>query len=898
MKYLKYLLFLLVIPIFVSAKMSSIEVLDISMEEKNGNVEIIEKETIENSRINFNLKFYEVGDYISYKVKIKNITGSDINISVGEDELKSKYLAYEAKLPDIKVLKDKEEVELTLSISFFNNLEREDIKSGKYVEEQNININIVNGELLISSDEINNDDSGEESTEQTNPLTSDFIIIISLLCISSFIYIKVKKNKKISKFMKKLTKYSIFLLLLIPVFSAAVSGIKVNSYIEVRLVKPNPCTYEGELVNGAMYEKEQYEYVYEEELGGWRLSLKDRLSTEPVTSKICTVINGKPIVSMKETFANSKAESIDLSSFDTSNVIDMASMFYNLENVKSLDFVTFDTTKVQKMNAMFSAVKDIEEYDLHYFETPSLKDIQGMFAGAKKVRELDLSNFDTSKVNSMVGTFASIDTLEKIDISNWNFTSFDVEGLITNITGASPSIKEIILDNAKFGNTMKSAFTSISNLEKVSLKNVDTSNVTNMNGTFAGLQKLQNLDVSDFDTSNVTNMSGMFNNLLLIKELDLSTFDTSNVTEMYATLSGLNALEKVDMSNLNFKKFNKTSLFYNIFGGTPSQTLKVINLSKTKYKDTLNNAFRNFQYVEEINMENADIKEVTDTSYMFFQNESLNKLNMSGWDTSNVTDMNHMFNGVRSLKSIDVSKFNVEKVTNMEYMFSSMDSLTELDVTSFKTHSLTKMDDFASYCPQLTKLDLSSFDTSKFTGMPWYLMYDDYNITEVNLSNWDMTSFDNNSNVMGRMLGGSSYSLAGGDYYINYKVEKIIARNVKFPVNMYGMFAYIPTLEEVDLTGADTTRTTSMRDLFLGAKKLKKLDLTSFDTSHVTNMNSMFSNTLALEEIDLSSFDISNVTESDNIFSQTGATIGYAKNQSALEFFTSKAPSTLVFQIK
>ena len=60
----------------------------------------------------------------------------------------------------------------------------------------------------------------------------------------------------------------------------------------------------------------------------------------------------------------------------------------------------------------------------------------------------------------------------------------------------------------------------------------------------------------------------------------------------------------------------------------------------------------------------------------------------------------------------------------------------------------------------------------------------------------------------------------------------------------------------------------------------------------------MFSYTLALEEIDLSSFDISNVTESDNIFSQTGATIGYAKNQSALEFFTSKAPSTLVFQIK
>ena len=49
--------------------------------------------------------------------------------------------------------------------------------------------------------------------------------------------------------------------------------------------------------------------------------------SEP-TSRICGTINDKPIVSMNNMFNQSKATSIDLSSFDTSNVTDMSGMFY------------------------------------------------------------------------------------------------------------------------------------------------------------------------------------------------------------------------------------------------------------------------------------------------------------------------------------------------------------------------------------------------------------------------------------------------------------------------------------------------------------------------------------------------------------------------------------------
>ena len=867
MKYIRYLLILL-FPIIVSAKMSSIEVLDIKMEEKTGSVEIIEKETIMDSQIKFNLKFYDVGDTVKYKVKIKNTTGSDVGITVGESELKSKYLSYEAKLPDIKKLKNNEEVELTLNIRFYNNLEKEDIKSGKYIEEQKININLVDGKLLISNNEISDDLDDNTS----NPLTSDYFIVYALIISFLLLIIITRNNKKLHKMIKKTTKYSLLLILLIPVFSSAVNGIKIKSYIEVRLVKPNPCTYDGDLINNARYEKEQYEYYYNEELNGWRLSLINRESTTPVTSKICTEINGKPLVSMHGTFSNSKAESIDLSSFDTSNTIYMDGMFYNLENIKSLDFITFDTTKVENMTNMLSGIKKIENIDLSGFETPNLVKMASMFANSNNIKKIDLSNFDTSHVTNMEGLFYNLVALEELNLSNWDFSKYNAPGLIPSIAGGASNIKKIILDNTKYGTTMVAAFSSLSNLEEISLKNIDTSKATTMANMFGGDQKIKELDLSDFDTSNVTNIEGMLGNMT--------------------------SLEKVNLSNFDFRKASKSNLFVSVFGGTPKEKLKVINLSKSKYQGSLEYAFSNFAFVEEINMDNADVSNVTNMSNMFQNTSALTSLNMSKWDTSNVTDMNHMFYQASSIENIDVSDFNVEKVTNMDYMFSHMTKLKELNVTNFKTHSLKSLNDFASSNPRLTKLDLSSFDTSQLERMPWYLMYGDDNITEVNLSNWDMTSFDNNSHVMGRMLGGSSYSLAGGDYNIDYKVKKIIARNVKFPKDMYGMFAYIPTLEEIDLSNADTTRTTSMRDLFLGARKLKRIDLSSFDTSKVTNMSDMFTNTYALEEIDLSSFDISNVITASDMFQSTGATIGYAKNQEALEFFTSKAPSTLVFKIK
>ena len=76
---------------------------------------------------------------------------------------------------------------------------------------------------------------------------------------------------------------------------------------------------------------------------------------------------------------------------------------------------------------------------------------------------------------------------------------------------------------------------------------------------------------------------------------------------------------------------------------------------------------------------------------------------------------------------------------------------------------------------------------------------------------------------------------------------------------MNGMFSNCTSLEEIDLSGFNTSSATDIQRMFSGCRALKSVDLSSFDTSKVTHMGYLFFGCSALESADLSSFDTSNV---------------------------------------
>ena len=299
-----------------------------------------------------------------------------------------------------------------------------------------------------------------------------------------------------------------------------------STYSEITLVEtPSSNTYfcktNDTLTQGLKYVNGQYTYAYKQEgnyttsydlvwqnnsNNGWGVQLTNKSSTDAVTSKLCTYISNKPTISLAYLYLNSQATSIDLSGFDTSNVVNMKNMF-SRSQATTLDVSSFNTSNITDMSGMFVGSK-ATSLDLSNFDTSNVTDMSSMFEGSQAIT-LGLSSFDTSKVTNMSNMFAST--------------------------------KATILDLSSF----------------------DTSKVTDMCFMFY-YSLFTTLDLSSFDTSKVTDMEQMFNNSQATI-LDLSSFDTSKVTNMGAMFYYSTKLKTIYISD----KFNtdkvtsSTNMFYN-----------------------------------------------------------------------------------------------------------------------------------------------------------------------------------------------------------------------------------------------------------------------------------------------------------------------------------------------
>ena len=99
---------------------------------------------------------------------------------------------------------------------------------------------------------------------------------------------------------------------------------------------------------------------------------------------------------------------------NTSNIIDMGSMFYNCSSIKSIDFSKFDTSKVTKMIYMFYNCYSLISINLYNFNTSKVTDMNSMFFNCSLLTSIDLSNFDTSKVTDMNSMFFNCSLLTSI----------------------------------------------------------------------------------------------------------------------------------------------------------------------------------------------------------------------------------------------------------------------------------------------------------------------------------------------------------------------------------------------------------------------------------------------------------------------------------------------------
>ena len=243
----------------------------------------------------------------------------------------------------------------------------------------------------------------------------------------------------------------------------------------------------------------------------------------------------KDVIDMKYMFSGcKKLKHLDLSSFNTTNVTNMAGMFgefndifFCIDKFNNLDAENILTIK-NSFERRLQGCKNLIDINISSFDTSNVKNMAFMFGGCSNLINLDLSNFNTKNVTNMIGMFNTCESLLKLDLS-----SFNTENLI-NMMSMFTGCRQIEeLDLSSFNTSkvinMIGLFGHMLRLKNINLSSFNTQNVNNMMGMFNSCESLKDLDISNFVTHKVTCVANMFIDCKNLINLDLSNFTIPNI---------------------------------------------------------------------------------------------------------------------------------------------------------------------------------------------------------------------------------------------------------------------------------------------------------------------------------------------------------------------------------
>ena len=555
---------------------------------------------------------------------------------------------------------------------------------------------------------------------------------------------------------------------------------------------------------------------------------------------------------------------LDLSGFDTSNVIYMSYMFYGCSSLTNLDLSGFDTSNVTEMSYMFRGCSSLTNLDLSSFDTSNAEYYNNIFDDCKQLRRLRTPKKNSLSINLPIAMldesgaiYSKLPILSKsiiltrdndnIYVGDGVTATFDEETGTVELYSNGGTLWTDWIDKAGIGRNSVEAIKVASGtvyLPEDSRGHSIDDDFYITYQMFGDCENLQYFDFNGFDTSKVTDMSYMFTNCSSLTELDLSGVDTSKVTDMSAMFLYCSSLEKVNLSGI-------------------------------------------------------DTSNVTDMCNMFQDCSRLSELNLSGFNTSNVTDMVGVFYNCRNLEKLDLSDFNTSKVTDMSSMFYNCGNLMSLDLSNFNTSGVMCYDNYFTKCYELESLKTPKVNSCDIK-LPVPMLDEQGNEYAVLPTLSDSITLmrkdsdgailvgDHVTAIIDKDTGTLKLYSDGGTLWRKWTTDAGIDRDSIRSIRVESGTVFLPSdslqsvdywdhqlfgglsnLTDFDTTGFNTSRMTDMADMFEGCYSLLELDVSGFDTSNVTNMASMFSGCNSLKELDVSGFDTSNVTNMSYMFSSS-----------------------------
>lgn len=195
------------------------------------------------------------------------------------------------------------------------------------------------------------------------------------------------------------------------------------------------------------------------------------------------------------------------------------------------------------------------------------------------------------------------------------------------------------------------------------------------------------------------------------------------------------------------------------------------------------------------------------------------------------------------------------EVNDTDTFRSYADKISEIEGGGGGGETVTFTPSSISFAKQtdLTEMDLSDIDGSKFNTM-FEMFSDCTNLTSV---------------VLPETIGNvTSLNKAFYNCHKLNSIDGLTRINTENVINFSYVFSECYLLENIDVSGWNTSKGNTMADMFRRCENVSALDVSNFDTSNVTNMSNMFSQCYNIETLDVSKFNTSKVTTFSHIFGQ------------------------------
>ena len=110
----------------------------------------------------------------------------------------------------------------------------------------------------------------------------------------------------------------------------------------------------------------------------------------------------------------------------------MKELFYGCSSIKSINLTNFNTRNVLYMDSMFYQCKSLLKIYLNSFNTENLLSFSYMFYECHSIESLNLSSFITSRIKNINFMFYNCKNLKILDIRNFYFNNLDSESDLSN----------------------------------------------------------------------------------------------------------------------------------------------------------------------------------------------------------------------------------------------------------------------------------------------------------------------------------------------------------------------------------------------------------------------------------------------------------------------------------